>query len=59
MTQVREKTGVPLPPVSLQEGPTVELLAQRLRAASEGLPDKSFDRPLAPSSAEKPSGEED
>ncbi|WNG18104.1 SDR family oxidoreductase [Cystobacter fuscus] len=59
MTQVREKTGVPLPPVSLQEGPTVELLAQRLRAASEGLPDKSFDRPLVPSSTVKPSGEED
>ncbi|EPX57294.1 hypothetical protein D187_007048 [Cystobacter fuscus DSM 2262] len=59
MTQVREKTGVPLPPVSLQEGPTVELLAQRLRAASEGLPDKSFDRPLVPSSAVKPSGEDD
>ncbi|WP_425430130.1 SDR family oxidoreductase [Cystobacter ferrugineus] len=59
MTQVREKTGVPLPPVSLQEGPTVELLARRLRAASEGLPDTSFDRPLVPSSAVKPSGEDD
>ncbi|HEX8539179.1 MAG TPA: phosphopantetheine-binding protein, partial [Cystobacter sp.] len=58
MTQVREKTGVPLPPVSLQEGPTVELLAQRLRAASEGLPE-SFERPLLPSSAVKPSGEDD
>jgi NAD(P)-dependent dehydrogenase (short-subunit alcohol dehydrogenase family) len=59
MTQVREKTGVPLPPVSLQEGPTVELLARRLRAASEGLPDTSFDRPVVPSSAVKPSGEDD
>ncbi|WP_198316149.1 SDR family NAD(P)-dependent oxidoreductase [Cystobacter fuscus] len=58
MTQVREKTGIPLPPVCLQEGPTVELLAQRLRAASEGLPDTSFDRPVVPSSAVKPSGEE-
>jgi phthiocerol/phenolphthiocerol synthesis type-I polyketide synthase E len=58
MTQVREQMGVPLPPVSLQEGPTVEMLARRLRAASEGLPDPSFDDPKDPA-AKKPSGEED
>lgn len=58
MTQVREQTGVPLPPVSLQEGPTVEMLARRLRAASEGLPDTSFEDAQGPG-AKKPPGEED
>jgi phthiocerol/phenolphthiocerol synthesis type-I polyketide synthase E len=59
MSQVNERMGVSIPPVSLQEGPTVELLARRLRAASEGLPDTSFDRrPKAPAPAKRSDEEE-